>query len=117
MSGLFAGTQFEQPVTCEHCGKPTAECACPRSARGDVCRPADQPARVHREKRRGKWTTVVTGLDPDATDLRDLLRQLKKAHAAGGSTTGDGVEIQGDHRDAIVERLKTMGYPAKACGG
>ncbi len=72
---------------------------------------------MRREKRRGKWTTVVTGLDPHATDLKALAKQLKVRHAAGGSPTTDGLELQGDHRDAVVEHLRSLGYPAKPSGG
>lgn len=117
MSGLFAGTSLEQPVTCEVCRKPVADCACPRDASGKVCRPKDQDARVRREKRRGKWVTVVYQLDPSATDLKALAKTFKAKCSAGGSATADGVEVQGDHRDKIVDLLKSMGYPAKAAGG
>jgi len=117
MPGLFDGSPLERPVTCPACGKARGDCACPRAASGQLCRPADQPARVGREKRRGKWVTVVTGLDPIATDLKALSKTLKARCSAGGSTTDDGIEVQGDHRDAIVAYLKTLGYPAKPSGG
>lgn len=117
MPGLFDGTSLQQPVTCPACSKAMALCPCPRDADGKLCLPADQPARVHREKRKGKWVTVVTGLDPHASDLKGLARQLKGKCSAGGTATGDGVELQGDHRDKIVALLKAMGYPAKPAGG
>ena len=117
MPGLFDGTQLEQPVTCPACGTPVGACACPRDAAGELCLPKDQEARVRREKRRGKWVTVVAGLDPAATDLKQLAKTLKARCASGGSVTDDGVEVQGDHRDKIVEHLKALGYPAKAAGG
>ncbi|MEM7626744.1 MAG: translation initiation factor [Planctomycetota bacterium] len=117
MPGLFAGTPLEQPVTCEACGEPRGDCRCPRDAAGNVCRPQDQPARVRREKRRGKWTTVVSGLDPAASDLPAVLRDIKKRCSAGGSVTPDGFEVQGDHRDRLVDLLKAQGYPAKPAGG
>jgi len=117
MAGLFDGTPLQRPVTCKVCGKPLTECACPRDADGSVCRPADQPARVRREKVRGKWTTVITGLDPAATDLKALAKELRSLCAAGAVPTDDGVQVQGDHRDRLVEKLKAMGYPAKAAGG
>lgn len=117
MPGLFDGSKLEQPVTCPACSKTLADCPCPRDARGNVCLPADQPARVHREKRKGKWVTVVTGLDPDASDLKLLAKQLKAKCSAGGTATGDGVELQGDHREKIVEALKAQGYPARPAGG
>lgn len=117
MPGLFDGSKLEQPVTCPACGKSADDCACPRDAGGELCRPADQPARVQREKRRGKWVTVVSGLDPVGTDLKQLAKEFKNACSAGGSVTADGVEVQGDHRDKLVEVLKAKGYPAKASGG
>lgn len=117
MPGLFAGTALEQPITCQACGKPTDECTCPHDAAGNLCRPADQPARVQREKRRGKWTTVVTGLDPAATNLPAMLKTVKKRCSAGGTVTAEGFEVQGDHRDRLVEMLRGLGYPAKPAGG
>ena len=84
---------------------------------GRVCPPGEQPARVRRERRRGKWVTVVYQLDPAASDLPAMLKGLKAACAAGGTVTADGLELQGDHRDRVVEALKGMGYPAKAAGG
>jgi translation initiation factor 1 len=118
MPGLFAGTPLERPVTCEVCGKALEACRCPRGADGRVVLPKDQPARVQRERRAGgKWVTVVRGLDAKATDLSGLLKILKARCAAGGAVTDDGVEVQGDHRDRVVELLKGMGYPAKAAGG
>lgn len=115
--GLFDGTSLERPVTCEVCGRPRDDCDCPRDAAGGVCRPQEQPARVRREKRRGKWLTVVSGLDPHASDRATLLKQAKARCAAGGGTTDDGFELQGDHRDALVAWLKERGYPAKPAGG
>jgi len=117
MPGLFVGTPLEQPVTCAACAQPREDCTCPRSVTGEVCQPQDQPARVQREKRRGKWTTVILGLDPSATDLPALLKQLKKTCSAGGTTTPDGLELQGDHRDRLVKLLQEKGYPAKPAGG
>ena len=115
--GLFDGTPLERPVTCERCAKPLAECACPRDAGGAIRLPKDQPARVLREKRRGKWTTVVTGLDPAASDLPAMLKGLKTAMGVGGTVRDDGFELQGDVRDRLVEHLKSLGYPAKPAGG
>lgn len=117
MAGLFDGTKLEQPVTCPVCEKEAEQCGCPRDASGDLCLPKDQDARVRREKRRGKWVTVVTGLDADATDLKQLAKDLKARCASGGSVTDEGVELQGDHRDTIVAHLKSLGYPAKPAGG
>lgn len=117
MSGLFAGTSLERPVTCERCGRPVATCTCPRTASGRVMLPGEQPARVRREKRRGKHVTVISGLDPKASDLQGLLKKLKTRFAAGGTVSDGEIELQGDHREPVVELLRSMGYPAKAAGG
>ena len=115
--GLFDGTSLQRPVTCPRCGRPLAECACPRDAGGGLKLPKDQPARVLRERRRGKWNTVVAGLDPAASDLPALLKTFKTRLGIGGTLRPDGFELQGDLRDALVAELKTLGYPAKPAGG
>lgn len=118
MSGLFDGTPLERPVTCLACNKPLDQCACPRGADGEVRLPKDQPVRVNREKRRkGKTVTVITGLDPVASNLDDILGQLKSACAAGGTINEGRIEIQGDHRQRALSILQDLGYPAKLSGG
>jgi translation initiation factor 1 len=82
-----------------------------------VLPPSDQPARVRREKRAGRIVTVIAGLDPAASDLPALLKRLKSALAAGGTVSGAEIEVQGDHRERVVEFLKSLGYPAKPAGG
>ena len=115
--GLFDGTELERPVTCGRCGEPRERCRCPRDAGGSIKLPKAQPARVLREKRRGKWTTVVTGLDPAASDLAAMLKSFKTTLGVGGTVRPDGFELQGDVRDKLVEQLKAAGYPAKPAGG
>ena len=114
MSGLFAGTSLERPVTCAVCEQTLDACDCPRSADGTVCRPQDQAVRVTKEKRsKGKLVTVVHGLDPVATDLKALLKTLRSACGAGGTVTDDGVEVQGNHVDTVTAALRDRGYPVR----
>ena len=118
MSGLFDSTPLERPVTCQGCEEPLDRCACPRDVSGEVMLPKDQPARVGREKRRRcKTVTVITGLDPVASNLRAILGQLKSACAAGGTISQDRIEIQGDHRERALAILRDLGYAAKMTGG
>lgn len=125
MSGLFAGTPLERPVTCEKCGKTHGLCACPRGNDGKVLDPRTQQVRVRREKRRGKMVTVAGGFakrSAKSDDLQTLLASLKKRLGAGGSLaeSKDGtpeIELQGDHRDAVLAQLLELGYSAKAAGG
>lgn len=136
MAGLFAGTSLEQPVTCEHCGR--ADCVCPKDAAGRPRPPKLQHPRVRREKRRGKWNTVIAdvhaspasitpagappaGATTSHGDLKPLLKSLRRKLGAGGgvsdSPAGPEIVIQGDHRDAVVALLKGLGYQAKPAGG
>lgn len=93
-------------------------CKCPRAAHGRAMLPKAQPARVSRERRGGgKMVSVITGLDPRATDLPATLKQFKARFGAGGTISEGRIELQGDHRDKIVEILRQMGYPAKPSGG
>jgi translation initiation factor 1 len=109
--GLFDGTKFERPVTCEVCGKAMAACACPRDAAGKVLPPSKQTAVIRLEKRPGgRVMTIVEGLDPVASDLPGLLKALKGRCAAGGAVSEGAIEIQGDHRDATAQHLESLGY-------
>jgi len=53
------------------------------------------------EKRRGKPATIVRGIPPKQQGA--VLKSLKKALASGGSSTADGLILQGDHRIALVQ--------------
>ena len=121
MSGLFAGTPLERPVTCEVCGQVLDECRCPRDAEGNVLLPRHQTAILRREKRRkGKVVTTITGLDPVASDLPAILKQLKTACATGGTLAGDHsdtIELQGDHRDRAAALLQELDFKTKIAGG
>lgn len=60
---------------------------------------------------------MVSGLDPVATDLSALCATFRRTFATGSSVKQGAIELQGDHRDAVVEHLRALGYAAKAAGG
>jgi translation initiation factor 1 len=81
---------------------------------------AGAPAvRVGRETkgRAGKGVTVITGLPLATAALETLATQLKKKCGSGGTVKAGVIEIQGDHRDALVAELVRLGYAAKRSGG
>lgn len=87
-------------------------------------KPATSPSgpakvRVGREVsgRGGKGVSVVTGLPLTGDALEALATRLKKTCGAGGAVKEGNIEIQGDHRDRLVEELKKLGYDAKRSGG
>jgi translation initiation factor 1 len=79
--------------------------------------PDDGVVRVFREKggRGGKTVTVVRGLP--ASDLRTIAGHLKRRCATGGAIKQDAIELQGDHRDAVVALLTEQGRRVKLAGG
>ena len=118
MGGLFDGTALEQAVTCRHCGQALTDCACPQNGAGVAADRSAMPVRVRREKRRGKWMTVVYQLDLAEAERKKMLKTLKGRCASGGALTDDGVEVQGDHKAATLTWLKAEGFKgAKAAGG
>jgi translation initiation factor 1 len=67
--------------------------------------------------RRGKAVTTVSGVPLDDAGLKELAGKLKKRCGVGGSVKRGVIEIQGDHRDAVVEILKAEGYMPVLAGG
>ncbi len=55
-----------------------------------------------REKRRGKWVSIVGPFSLGKKESAALLKRLKKRLGTGGTVREDTLEFQGD----IVERLK-----------
>jgi translation initiation factor 1 len=78
-----------------------------------------QRVRVKREVagRRGKGVTTVYDLPLDDAGLRDLAGRLKKRCGVGGSAKNGVIELQGDHRDVVVEVLRAEGYDVVRAGG
>jgi translation initiation factor 1 len=81
--------------------------------------PDDGVVRLFREKggRGGKTVTVVRGLPERGPALEARLGELKRLCGAGGTLREGALEIQGDHRDRIAERLTALGYKVKLAGG
>jgi translation initiation factor 1 len=73
--------------------------------------------RLERKGRGGKSVTVVDGLQIRQKEKEALLKQLKTKLGTGGTVKDASLEIQGDHRDALMVELGKMGYEAKRSGG
>jgi translation initiation factor 1 len=70
-----------------------------------------------RKGRKGKTVTVISGFQTKAETLADLVKQLKTQCGTGGTVKDNEIEIQGDHKQKIVEILTKIGYKAKISGG
>lgn len=75
--------------------------------------------RIRRETqgRGGKTVTTISGLGLASDALRDLASDLKRRCGTGGAVKDWVIEIQGDHREAIVAELEQRGYKVKLAGG
>ena len=102
---------------CPNCQRPVRECVCKHGTPGKTA--SDGVVRVSRETqgRKGKGVTVITGLDLPPTELDALATELKKRCGSGGSAENGRIEIQGDHRDRLIEELTRRGWKAKRAGG
>jgi len=67
--------------------------------------------------RRGKGVTTVSDLPLDEAGLRELAARLKRRCGVGGSVKAGVIELQGDHRDVVIEVLRADGYDAVRAGG
>ena len=61
--------------------------------------------------------TIISDLPLDENEIAELATRLKTRLGTGGTVKKGRIEIQGDHRERIVEELEGMGYRAKRDGG
>jgi translation initiation factor 1 len=117
-SNAYARTVYstETGRVCPQCGRPVAACTCKKKAAQPT---GDGVIRILLEKkgRGGKTVSVITGLSGSEDDLRALAADLKRRCGTGGTIKDGVIEIQGDHRDTLVEALKARGVNAKRAGG
>ena len=75
--------------------------------------------KVRRETggRRGKTVTTVSNIPLNDLEIKDLAGKLKKRCGVGGSVKDGVIELQGDHRNVVMEVLRADGYDVVAAGG
>src|SRR5215218_234228 len=93
-----------------------------RKARpADVVRARNTTGRVKVRRevggRKGKTVTTVANVALDDAGLKELAGRLKKRCGVGGSVKDGVIELQGDHRDVVVEVLRGEGYDVVQAGG
>lgn len=103
---------------CPDCEQPVASCSCVHATSGAIA-DGDGIVRVERSTkgRKGKAVTLVHGIALDPDGLRVLAREIKQKCGAGGAVKDGVIEVQGEHRDAVVRELEQRGYTVKRSGG
>ncbi len=101
---------------CPNCGHPLAQCVCHKQS--SPAPKGDGIVRVQRESkgRGGKTVSIITGLDLGEEALKKLAGELKRLCGAGGAIKDGMIEIQGDHRDLLVDALNKGGFKVKKVG-
>ena len=115
--GSVYSTQYG--AMCPRCDQPVARCTCRSDGKGAGGAGGDNVVRVGRQTqgRKGKGVTVITGVPLDAAGLVQLGKELKKKCGTGGTVKAGVIEIQGDHRDRLVQELQTRGWTVRRSGG
>lgn len=65
---------------------------------------------VDRKGRKGKTVTIVAGLQHNPGTMEEIARILKQHCGAGGTVKDGAIEIQGDNRERVSQKLRTMNY-------
>ncbi len=90
---------------CPTCGLPDEVCVCEEIAK------EQQDISIYTVRRRyGKVVTIVDGIDTADIDIDTLCKELKRACASGGTVKEGRVELQGDHKKRVTEKLAEMGF-------
>lgn len=54
--------------------------------------------------------TIIEGLDESEIDIKSLTKKLKRQLACGGTYKNKRIELQGDHKQRVLEILKKEGF-------
>ena len=96
---------------CITCGLPQDLCVCETIAK------ESQKIRVYNIKKKfGKVYTVVEGIDNKEIDIKDLAKKLKTKFACGGTAKKGKIELQGNHKQKVMESLVEIGFPPESIG-
>lgn len=101
---------------CPGCEKAVAKCSCKQNQKQPS---GDGVVRIERQTkgRKGKGVTLITGVPLATEELKILAKSLKQQCGSGGTVKNGVIEIQGDHRDQLLELLTEKGWNVKKAGG
>ena len=65
---------------------------------------------LDKKGRKGKTVTLITGMQHNPATMEDIARILKQHCGAGGTLKEGTIEIQGDQRVKVTEKLRELQY-------
>jgi len=90
---------------CPTCGLPQDLCVCETIAK------ESQVIRISEDRKRfGKRYTIIKGIDDKEIDLKDLTKKLKGKFACGGTVKVGTIELQGEHKQGVMDHLINLGF-------
>ncbi|MBN2420886.1 translation initiation factor [Candidatus Woesearchaeota archaeon] len=90
---------------CQTCGLPKELCVCESIAQ------ESQKIVVYTvEKKFGKIYTVIEGIGDKQISLKELIKKLKNKLACGGTIEKNNIELQGNHKNKIMNALVEAGF-------
>ncbi len=94
---------------CTRCGLPKDLCVCETIAK------ESQRISVYLEKKKfGKFSTMVSGIDPKQIDIKEVAKNLKSKFACGGTVKDGVIELQGNHKQQVRQELIKLGFSSEA---
>ncbi len=107
----------ESGKMCPSCQKPLAQCACKKKKNPVSNKPGTVRVERSTKGRKGKGVSLISGLALDEAELKALAKKLKQKCGSGGTVKNGVMEIQGDHRDLLIDELNKLRIKAKKSGG
>ena len=69
--------------------------------------------RLEKKGRKGKTVTVITGFQHNPQTMSEIAKILKEYCGAGGTVKGMVIEIQGEQKEKIAQKLSELNYLVK----
>ena len=93
-------------MVCLKCGLPKELCVCETMAK------EAQKIKISVvQKKYRKHITIIKGVDAAKIDMKELLKKLKSKLACGGTYKNEQIELQGDHKERVIDILEKEGFP------
>ncbi|MBI4019038.1 MAG: translation initiation factor [Candidatus Aenigmarchaeota archaeon] len=93
-------------AVCPKCGLPKELCVCET-----IAKESRKITINTQQKRYGKYTTVIKGIDEKQISLREVTTKLKSKLACGGTHKNGEIELQGNHKEKVKKILVQEGFP------
>lgn len=106
--GAKLGDGWSVDAICPKCGENESECRCTQNQK--VLPKNEHRLVFRREKRRGKPVICAGEFFLEDSEMKGVLKSLKKKLAVGGTVKNGWVEMQGEIQEKMKNELVAMGF-------